>query len=143
MKKHKDPIFVKTHKDCLRDKEQDFITNFDWKTCHLYVLPKIHKSKDIIEKLIQSNVEFIELQLPSILKSRPIIAGPSSPTQRLSEILDTLLKPLAKTLKAYVKVDRDFLRRIPRELVNHSSLYSFDVTSLYTSIPHKLGLQAL
>ena len=42
---------VKKHKDCLTDKEQDFITNFDWKTSQLYVLPKIHKNKDIIEKI--------------------------------------------------------------------------------------------
>ena len=83
------------------------------------------------------------MQPPPTLKSRPIIAGPSSPTQRLSEFLDTSLKPLAKTLKTYVKDDWDFLRKIPREFSEYSSLYSYDVTSLYTSIPHELGLQAL
>ena len=41
---------VKKHKDYLTDKEQDFITNFDWKTSHLYDLLKIHKNKDIIKK---------------------------------------------------------------------------------------------
>ena len=133
---------VKKYEDCLTDKEQDFVSNFNWKTSHLYVLLKIHKSKDIIEKVTHSNGEFIEMQPPSTLKSRPIIAGPSSLTQRLSEFLDTL-KPLAKTLKTYVKGDWDFLRKIPREFAKHSSLYSHDVTSLYTSIPHELGLQPL
>ena len=82
-----------------------FITNFDWKTSHLYVLPKIHKSKDIIEKVTQANTELIEMQPPSTLKCRPIVAGPSSPTQRRSEFLDTSSKPLAKTLQAYVRDD--------------------------------------
>ena len=109
---------VKKHEDCLTDKEQDFITNFDWKTSHLYVLPKIHKSKDIIEKVRQSNAEFIEMQPPSTLKSRPIIAGPSSPTQRLSEFLDTSLKPLAKTLKRMLKTTGIFYAKFQKNSLN-------------------------
>ena len=81
---------VDRHKDSLTDKEQQFITDFDWKTSNFYVLPKIHKSKEIIGKISSSNQEFVEMSPPTDLKGRPIVAGPVSPTQRLSEFIDTI-----------------------------------------------------
>ena len=80
---------------------------------------------------------------PDNLKGRPIVAGPASPTQRLSEFLDTLLKPIVPTLSTYVKDDWDFIRKIPREFHTSTSLFSYDVVSLYTSIPHTLGIEAI
>ena len=134
---------IKKHEDSLTTKEQDFITNLEWKTSKFYVLPKIHKSKEIINHIKSSDQDFVEMLPPKDLKSRPIIAGPMSPTQRLSEFLDTLLKPLVTTLKTCVKDDWDFIRKLPREFISPSSLHSYDVTSLYTSIPRELGLEAL
>ena len=134
---------VDRHKDSLTDKEQQFITDFDWKTSNFYVLPKIHKSKEIIGKISSSNQEFVEMSPPTDLKGRPIVAGPVSPTQRLSEFIDTLIKPIVSHLNTYIKDDWDFLRKIPYEFSNPVSLYSYDITSLYTSIPHCLGLEAL
>ena len=136
--------FVKKYKDILTSKEQDFITNFAWKSSNFYVLPKIHKSKEIINTITKSNDEYIEMSPPHNLKGRPIVAGPVSPTQRLSEFLDTLLKPFVSTLSTYVKDDWDFLRKLPYEpLEKESRLYSYDVVSLYTNIPHALGLEAI
>ena len=134
---------VNRHKDSLTDKEQQFITDFEWKTSNFYVLPKIHKSKEIIGKISSSNQEFVEMSPPTDLKGRPIVAGPVSPTQRLSEFIDTLIKPIVSHLNTYIKDDWDFLRKIPYEFSNTVSLYSYDITSLYTSIPHSLGLEAL
>ncbi len=65
------------------------------------------------------------------------------PTQRLSEFLDTLLKPIVVHQKTYVKDDWDFLYKLPKEFKEPVSLYSYDITSLYTSIPHDLGLKAI
>ena len=107
------------------------------------MLPKIHKSKEIIGKISSSNQEFVEMSPPTDLKGRPIVAGPVSPTQRLSEFIDTLIKPIVSHLNTYIKDDWDFLRKIPYEFSNPVSLYSYDITSLYTSIPHCLGLEAL
>ena len=109
----------------------------------MYVLPKIHKSKIILDKIASSNQDFIQMSPPDDLKGRPIIAGPISPTQRLSEFLDVILQPIVTTLKTYIKDDWDFLSKLPREFDSPCSLYSYDVTSLYTSIPHDLGIQAL
>ena len=75
---------------------------FKWNTSNLYVLPKIHKSKPIIDQITSSHNDYAEMTPPQGLKGRPIIAGPVAPTQRLSEILDTLLKPIITTLKTYV-----------------------------------------
>ena len=37
----------------------------------------------------------------------------------------------------------DFLNHLPKEIQENTILVSFDVISLYTSIPHKLGLEAI
>ena len=134
---------VNKHEDSLTKKEQDYIINFAWKTSNFYVLPKIHKNKDIIDQISSSEHDFIEISPPQDLKGRPIIAGPVSPTQRLSEFLDTLLKPIVTTLKTYIKDDWDFIRKLPKEFESNSSLFSYNVVSLYTSIPHELGLEAI
>ena len=131
------------YEERLTRKEVDFISNFEWKTSNFYVFPKIHKCKEMIQKINEENKTYVELDPPEELKSRPIIAGPLAPTQRLSEFLDTVLKPLVPTLKTYIKDDWDFLRKLPRKFEQEVELYSCDITSLYTSIPHELGLEAL
>ena len=88
---------IKKHENSLTTKEQDFITNFEWKTSNFYVLPKIRKSKEVICHIKSFDQDFVKMLPPKDLKSRPMIAGPMSPTQRLSEFLDTLLKPLVTT----------------------------------------------
>ena len=80
---------------------------------------------------------------PHELKGRPIAAGSKSPTIPIRELLGKLLSPLAPHLKTYVKDDRDFSRILPRTIDYEGTLLSCDVVSLYTSIPHELGIQAL
>ena len=52
--------------------------------------------------------------------------GPESPTQRLSNLIENLLKPLVPTLNAYIKDD--------------STMYSCDISSLYNLITTELGI---
>ena len=80
---------------------------------------------------------------PHELKGRPIAAGSKSPTIPIRELLGKLLSPLVPHLKTYVKDDRDFSRILPRTIDYEGTLLSCDVVSLYTSIPHELGIQAL
>ena len=77
------------------------------------------------------------------MKLRPIVAGPESPTQRLSHFIDILLQPLCPLLPSYIRDDLDFLNYIPTNVPDNTILTSFDVTSLYTNIPHDLGLEAV
>ena len=131
------------HEKCLTKKEYQFITDFDWKSSNIYVQPKIHKSKEIIEKVKNHNNIYLEMTPPADLKGRPIIAGPNSPTQHLSKLLEKILSPLVPFMKSYIKDDWDFLRKLPREINYDCTLYSCDIVSLYSNISHDLGLKAL
>ena len=131
------------HRDCLTDKEYKYITSFDWRTSNFYGLPKIHKCKSIIDKVSNSNSRYIHMSTPDDLKARPVVAGPVSPTQHLSELLEKILKPLVCEQKSYIKDDWDFIRKFPTEITYPCHLYSCDISSLYTSIELDLGLSAL
>ena len=74
---------------------------------------------------------------------RPIVAGPSSPTHRLSNFIDLILKPPCKHVPSYMRDDLDFLNQIPEQIDKNTLLVSFDVVGLYTNIPHDLGLIAI
>lgn len=91
-----------------------------------YTLPKIHKS------------------LTEPVPGRPIVAGTQSLTEPLSPYIDLFVKPLVFELPSYLKDMTDFLKL---SLVSFDPeidwLCTMDVTSLYTNVPHREGLQAL
>lgn len=74
---------------------------------------------------------------------RPIVAGPVCETHRLSNFIDILLQPYTKYIKSYIKDTKDFLQKLPTRISQESILVSFDVESLYSNIPHDLGLEAI
>ena len=123
--------------------EEEYIKNFVWKTSNFYGLPMIHKSQLIKEAIVNQNSEYIKLPAPPDLKMRPIVAGPSSPTHRLSNFIDLILKPLCKHVPSFIRDDLDFLNHIPDAIDENSLLVSFDVVSLYTNILHDLGFTAI
>ncbi|VDI57594.1 Hypothetical predicted protein [Mytilus galloprovincialis] len=134
---------IKEYSDNLTDKEKDYLKNFEVKTSNFYGLPKIHKSKEIQDHVENCDSMYIKINRPTDLKIRPIIAGPSCSTQRLSNLLDILLKPLCIKVPSFVRDDMDFLNYIPDRVPLDTILVSFDVISLYTNIPHELGLKAV
>ena len=88
----------------------------------LYLLPKIHKRDN---------------------PGRPIISAVSSPTEKISAFVDSILRPLVVTLPSFVKDTTDFLLKIQHVKVQpHHCLLTIDVSSLYTNIPHIEGLKA-
>ena len=134
---------MEKHSNCLTEDEFDYITDFNWKTSNLYVLPKIHKSRIIIDTIKETDSPYLHIPIPSDLKGRPVIAGPAAPTQHLSELLEKILSPLVPYQRSYVKDDWDFLRKFPRVLPLDNDLYTCDIVSLYTNISHELGMDAL
>lgn len=46
-------------------------------------------------------------------------------------------------MNSFIKDDLDFLRFLPKTTADNSKLVTFDVVSLYTNIPHDLGLEAI
>lgn len=134
---------VDKFKDNLHKNEADYLKNFEIIPSNFYGLPKIHKSKDILNYLRDKKAKYVQIPKPRDLKLRPIIGGPSSNTQRLSNLLDIILKPLCKMVPSFIRDDLDFLNYIPNTVNEGTLLVSFDVTSLYTNIPHELGYEAI
>ena len=99
------------------------------KTCNLgklYLLPKIHKRMDDVS-------------------GRPVISNCGTPTEKISEFLDTQLKPIMQKSWSYIKDSGDFIRKIKNltDTPEGAVLVTADVVSLYPSIPHQAGLEAL
>ena len=85
------------------------------KTPLFYGLPKIHK-----------------LGIPL----RPIVSFVNSPTYQLSKHLVTILSPLVGHTSSYVKNSTEFAKFISTQnLPTGNKLVSFDVVSLFTTIP--------
>ena len=134
---------VSKHSSCLTKKEKVVVLKADWKDSFFYVLPKIHKSKEIKEAVKKVNEEYIHIPFPDSLKGRPINGGPQAVTQGASHLLEKLLTPLVCNMKSYIKDEWDFLRKIPSKITYPATLLTCDIVSLYTSIPTELGLKAL
>ncbi len=74
-------------------KEIDYLQNFEVKTSNFYGLPKVHKSVQISEECNKAVSAYVAISDVNDLKLRPIIAGPTCQTHRLSDFLDLILKP--------------------------------------------------
>ena len=127
----------------MTEKEKDYLVNFTHKTSNFYGLPKVHKSEIITEQIKLPNKEYITALEPRDLKLRPIAAGPNCPTERLSTLLDIILKPLVKHIRSYVRDSLDFLSKCSRATNEHTIPTIFYIKSLYTNIPHKYGIETV
>ena len=95
------------------------------RTPAFYGLPKLHKLFSCFPSL------------------RPICSGSSSCTKRLSEFVDTFLKPLAQKLPSYVQDTTDFVNKLrAKQFTGNVYISSMDVTSLYPNIDHQEGADA-
>ena len=108
-----DHIDNMTHKFLSTDQDSPRIPEF-------YTLTKIHKKIPV---------------------GRPIMSGSSGPTERISSFVDSLLQPIAKKQKSYIKDTTDFINFVESiKLPENAILVSFDVTALYTNIPQEEGI---
>ncbi|XP_073428203.1 uncharacterized protein [Dendrobates tinctorius] len=107
-------------------KTRTFLTNQHPITPVLYTLPKIHKN----------------LHNPP---GRPIVASTDSILNPLSIFLEKILTPFTHTTKSFILDTGDFLNKIRsiNSVSPSSILCTFDVNSLYTSITHDKGIEAV
>ena len=79
------------------------------------------------------------------MPGRPVISNCGTPTEKISEFLDTQLKPIMQKSWSYIKDSGDFIRKIKnlKDIPEGAILVTADVVSLYPSIPHQAGLEAL
>ena len=118
-------VTTRLHKDNLIDYEtlKYLSSNSEPKAGRFYILPKIHK---------QGN------------PGRPIISSNGHPSERISEFVDYHLKPLVQTLPSFIKDTTHFLLQLQKlgPLPDNAILVTLDVSSLYTNIPHKEGIDS-
>ena len=77
----------------MTEKEVDYLQNFEAKTSNFYELPNVHENKQINEKCKFAKSSYVEMSENILdLKLRPIVAGPSCHTHRLSNLIDELLR---------------------------------------------------
>ena len=91
----------------------------------IYTLPKIHKNL---------------LHPPG----RPIVSGNGSLTEPISQFVDSHIKDLVYALPSYLRDTMDFLHKLSVCRVDSDDLLgTMDVSSLYPSIPHEDGIEAI
>lgn len=140
--------FVENHQNYFDSKkcESRYIKFFDYKAASFYGLPKIHKSKNIQENMKNTDNVYMKIPAPSELPFRFITAGPSSPTSKLSEFLDILLKPFLAIIPSYIRDTTDFLNKMPHftdEEMKNITMVTCDVSDMYSNITQALGLKAV
>ena len=76
---------------------------------------------------------------------RPVISNCGTPTEKISEFLDTQLKPIMQKSWSYIKDSGDFIRKVRNltDIPEDAILVTADVMSLYPNIPQQAGLEAL
>ena len=88
------------------------------------MFPKIHKKENL---------------------SRPVVTSVDCHTTKISKYVDHLLQPHVKELRSYVKISRDFMRKINNlERIPENRIFvTMDVRSLYTKIPNNECIKAV
>ena len=87
-----------------------------------YLLPKIHKPE---------------------ISGRPIVSACNCPTEQISKYLDQLFSPVVQELPTYIKDTSLQVFHNFRFTGQHKIIFTMDVKSLYTCIPHQDGLKAV
>ena len=74
-----------------------------------------------------------------------VISNCGTPTEKFSELLDLHLKPIMQEGWTYIKDTEDFVKEVQNmgKIPQDSILVIADVVSLYQSIPHNAGPEAL
>ena len=107
------------HSRTLTYKQHRFLTNFIPKCPRFYGLPKIHKEGCPL---------------------RPIVSQINGPTRGINQLLDTYLTVAEKNIPYILQDTTAFLNVLSQLHVDENTyLFTLDVVSLYTNIPHEEG----
>ena len=120
----------------LTESEYKTLTQKTYKISNFYMLPKLHKSKELKDILMAKNSEYINVDKILTIESTPIVAGPCYHTSVVSQILDVVTEPTLSFIKHILKDSFDFIDQIGTQCTGHTILSTCDIKSLYTNIKH-------
>ena len=125
---------------CFTEPEWKFLKDKQCEVSNLNGLPKIHKSKITESAINTQNSEIIEIFEPNDLKLRPTV---ENSTRKQCQLIDILSKPFLQYIESFIRESLDFLIKCQGNVDEDTEIVTFDVISLYTSIFHEFGLEAL
>lgn len=75
---------------------------------------------------------------------RPIVSGIGGPTEKIGMFVDDALRPLVTSLPSYLRDTLHILQALEDLVVPPETiLITLDIEALYSSIPHRSGLQII
>ena len=110
--------------DYIDDNTFDYLNIPKPKPGRFYILPKIHRAH---------------------IPGRPICFICQHPSEHISQFLDFHIRKYVNTLPTYIRDTQDFILKLKQlgGIPLGSILCTMDVTSLYTNIPNKEGIDAV
>ena len=136
--------FTNKYEKLLTDNEQDYILKSKYNIANFYMLPKLHKSKELNDIITNSPQEYYKIQ-DIVIDGRPIVAGCSYYTYALSLLVHKIMEPALVQIKQILKDTFDFVNNSNNDEVFDigTVLCTADIKSLYTNIDHQQGMESL
>ena len=108
--------------------------NFKPRVAKFYILPKIHKIK---EHLTETDPMLPDMDQNVRIPGRPIIAQCGAATERIGRYLDYFLVPIVQKDPFYLLDSKELVYLLEHtEFPANVLLITYDVTSMYTNMPH-------
>ena len=110
--------YTKKYKNLLTENKYKTLTEKTYKISNFYMLPELHKSKELNDIIMATNSEYINVDKILTITGRSI-AGPSCHTGVVSQILHVILVQTLSFIKHILKNYFDFIDRIIVLMVSH------------------------
>ena len=131
--------FTEKYKSMLTLKEYNYLTKRKQKISNLYMLPKLHKSKQINEIIQKQQCEYKNTEENIIVEACPIVTGPVYHSSGISsEILHIIMEPSFAMISHIAKDSFDFKNRLDKHCPTGTTLSTCDIKLLWTNIRHDL-----
>ena len=135
--------FAEKCKSILTNNEYEFLNKRCDKISIFYLLPKLHKSKEIKEIIEIKCTKYIQTDEDILIEGQPVVAGPVFCTSGISKILHCTMEPSLSLIPYIGKDSLDFMQRLEKQCQINTLLSICDIKSLYTNICSSLFLPAI
>ena len=135
--------YTKKYKNLLTENEYKTLTHKTNKISTFYMLPKLHKSKELNDIIMVIYSEYINVDKILTIQGRTIVAGPSYRTSVVSQILHVIMEPTLSFIKHILKDSFAFIDPMDTQCTVNTILITYDIKSLYTDTKHDVFYRAI